>query len=195
MKKKLTHFISAEEKQLFRDAVFDVKPLKTTSDFEKQDALIESKPVSEKISIKQVSRQSAAHFPEEKTIFCFDQTQPEMTGSDVMSFARPGLQHKRFSQFKQGKIRAEATLDLHEHTSDAAIQAVDHFLMRCQYRGLRAVCIIHGKGHFSANNKPILKNLLNNYLRVHPCVLAFHSAKNKAGGTGAMMVLIKTLPK
>jgi DNA-nicking Smr family endonuclease len=96
------------------------------------------------------------------------------------------------TQLKQGKMRTEATLDLHRHTIDEAIQAADDFLIRCQNRGFKTVCIIHGKGHFSADNKPVLKNVLNNYLRSHPCVLAFHSAKNNQGGTGAMIVMIKS---
>lgn len=192
MTKKKIMDITPAEKQLFRDAVFDVKPLKSTEPFEKTENKPEPDLHSEKVTIHYARSKPRVEFSKTKTFFAITEKQPEIAGNDVISFARPGLQNKRFSQFKQGKMRIEATLDLHEHTSDEAIQAIDRFLNRCQQRGLRTVCIIHGKGHFSPDNKPVLKNLLNHYLRTHSCVLAFHSAKNKQGGTGAMLVLIKS---
>src|SRR3990167_7181599 len=118
-----------------------------------------------------------------------------VSGTDILSFSKPGVQHKKFSQLKRGKLEIEATLDLHEHTSDEAIDAVNDFFDRCQKNNIRTVCIIHGKGLFSAENKPILKNLLNQYLRQHPAVTAFHSAKNNRGGTGAVVVTMKAKGK
>jgi Uncharacterized protein conserved in bacteria len=114
-----------------------------------------------------------------------------VTGTDILSFNKNGLQHKKFAQLKQGKLKIEATLDLHEHTADEALRATNDFIQRCQNNGFRTVCIIHGKGLYSTENKPVLKNLLNQYLRDHPSVLAFHSAKNNRGGTGAVVVLLK----
>lgn len=186
MSKKHNPHLTEDEQQLFRDAVSDVKPLSKSQNIipEPQQKIIEKKP--EKIK-KIISRKT----PEEKPIFHFNEKHNTVFGDDVISHAKSGLQHKRFTQLKQGKIKTEATLDLHEHTSDEALIAVDDFLARCQQRGMRSVCIIHGKGHFSADNTPVLKNLLNQYLRQHPRVIAFHSAKNKQGGTGAIYILIK----
>lgn len=193
-----TKRISDEERQLFRNAVSDVKPLKQTRQPKKskikiKDAEIkntETTPPPEKKTIKQVRVRPSEPF-KEKITFQFTEKQSEITGEDKITFSRSGLQHKRFTQLRQGKISIEATLDLHRHTIDEAIHATDHFLKQCHQKNLRSLCIIHGKGHYSTDNKPVIKNLLNHYLRQHPLVLAFHSTKNKHGGTGAIYVLIK----
>lgn len=175
-------YLTEDEQRLFRDAVSDAKPLSKSS-----DVILEPRQkTSEKIK-KIIPKKNI----EKKPIFHFTEKQITVSGDDVITYAKSGLQHKRFTRLKQGKIKTEATLDLHEHTSDEALIAVDDFLSRCQQRGMRSVCIIHGKGHFSADNTPILKNLLNHYLRQHQRVIAFHSAKNKQGGTGAIYVLLK----
>ena len=188
--KKKPPIISDEDKQLFRDAVAHVKPLKTTERIEKITDNTK-KIVPNESTLEHAPIKSHDTLSEENTLFSFDINQPDIDGDDVISFSHTGLQHKSFSKLKQGKLTIEATLDLHEHTSDEALQKTNQFLIRCQNRGFKTVCIIHGKGHFSVDQKPILKNLLNNYLRGHTCVLAFHSAKNKQGGTGAMIVMIR----
>lgn len=176
MNKKITD----EERQVFRDAVMNTKPFKQT---EQPNIKINTAKKAE------ISEKKITQCTQIKSHFIINEKQPEITGTDIISFARSGVQHKRFSQLKQGKMRTEATLDLHEHTSDEAINAVEHFLKRCQNNGFRSVCIIHGKGLYTSDNKPVLKNLLNSFLRQHPIVLAFHSEKNNPG---AMMVLLKS---
>jgi DNA-nicking Smr family endonuclease len=150
---------------------------------------IEIKAPEEK-TVKRIRIRPTESF-KEKITFDFTKKQPDIAGEDVIAFSRPGLQNKRFTQLRQGKSRIEATLDLHQHTSDEAIRATDNFLKQSHLNHLRSVCIIHGKGNYSADNKPIIKNLLNHYLRKHPLVLGFHSTKNKHGGAGAIYVLIK----
>ena len=177
--------LTEDEQQLFRDAVSDVKPLSKSHDIIPEQPTLTEKPPEK---IKKIIRKKIL---DEKPTFHLNEKHNTVSGDDVITYAKSGLQHKRFTQLKQGKIKTGATLDLHEHTSDEALIAVDGFLERCQQRGMRSVCIIHGKGHFSADNTPILKNLLNHYLRQHPRVLAFHSAKNWQGGTGAITVLLK----
>lgn len=178
--------ISNEEKQLFQEAVLGVKPLhpkkaqSTKIEPEKQTL---TKPIP-KITIKKI-------IPQQPSLPVIE-TQAAVSGNDTITFSKTGLQHKRFTKLKQGKIKAQATLDLHEHTSDEALIAVDQFIERARQQSIPAVCIIHGKGQYSQNNTPVLKNLLNNYLRHHPGVLAFHSAKKEAGGTGAIYVLLKS---
>lgn len=178
--------ISDEEKKLFRDAVAHVKP------HDKLNVAQLTKK-SEKIIQKSPSVRLQKDFFEKKSTVILNSSQPEIAGDTIISFSGSGLQNKKFAQLKQGKLRIEATLDLHEHTTEEALHAVENFLQRCQQKNFRTVCIIHGKGFLSVNNKPVLKNLLNNYLRAHPRVLAFHSAKNNQGGTGAITVLLKAM--
>lgn len=185
----LNSSLSDEERKLFQDAVFDVKPLHKTDKPTKKTDTSEKKEtlLPKKVFIK--IKKSALN--EEPTPFSFFDKEAVVTGEDILSFKRHGLQHKQLTTLRQGKNRIEATLDLHEHTIDQAIVATDQFLKRCYQNGYKNVCIIHGKGLYSSDNKPIIKNLLNSYLRQHPLVLAFHSTKNKHGGTGALYVIIK----
>lgn len=180
--------ISEDEKSLFRDAVSDVKPLSPQNSLQTEEPETTKPEKIKTVRIKKI-------ILTEPSIPIIQKTKPQPTvyGDDIISFAKSGLQHRRFSQLKQGKIKAEATLDLHEHTSDEALIAIDDFLNRCQQRNMKTVCVIHGKGHFSTGNTPVLKNLLNHYLREHPSVIAFHSAKRTEGGTGAIYVLLKSI--
>lgn len=178
-------YLSDEERALFRKAMSDVKPLKTTKTqpIQPTENAIEPKatlaiPIKKRIHIS-IKTPPPAIIPEKM-----------VTGADTLSFCKPGIQHKLYTQLKQGKLPLEATLDLHSYTAEQAIQATDDFLVYCRTEQYRVVCIVHGKG-LSSKEAPIIKNVLNHYLRQHNDVLAFHSAKQKDGGTGALYVLLR----
>ncbi|OGT50108.1 MAG: hypothetical protein A3E82_02215 [Gammaproteobacteria bacterium RIFCSPHIGHO2_12_FULL_38_11] len=179
----MTKYITDDERQLFQDAMYSAQ------NPERQRA---EEIVTIKIYRKTQSR--APSLPLANARGSELNINPLVSGADILSYSKPGLQHKKFSRLKQGKLPIEATLDLHEHTVDQAIVATELFLQRCKQRRFKNVCIIHGKGNYasSSNNKPILKNFINNYLRHHPLVIAFHSAKNYQGGTGAVIIIIKS---
>jgi DNA-nicking Smr family endonuclease len=54
------------------------------------------------------------------------------------------------------------------------------------------VRIVHGKGWRSGPGGPVLKGLTDHLLRRRADVLAFASARPADGGTGAVLVLLKT---
>ena len=64
------------------------------------------------------------------------------------------------------------------------------FLRHALDEGIGCVRIIHGKGRYSAEGVPVLKNLVDRMLRQRADVLAFHSAPAAQGGTGAVLVLL-----
>ena len=109
---------------------------------------------------------------------------------DILSFARSGLQHNVLKKLRQGKNPIEHTLDLHGLTVVEARKALQEFLGECEAAGLRNIIIVHGKG-FRSKDKPIIKPLVNRWLRSVDNVLAFHSAQPKDGGSGAVYVLLK----
>ncbi|VAW62865.1 hypothetical protein MNBD_GAMMA08-664, partial [hydrothermal vent metagenome] len=67
------------------------------------------------------------------------------------------------------------------------------FLDHAQQQSFKLVRIVHGKGHHSNTDQPVLKAMVNKWLRSIPEVLAFVSAIPKDGGTGAVYVLLKIL--
>lgn len=109
---------------------------------------------------------------------------------DILSFSRSGLQHNVLKKLRQGKNPIEHILDLHGLTVDQARAELLEFLGECQVAGFRNVIIIHGKG-FRSRDKPIIKPMVNRWLRVVDNVLAFHSAQPADGGNGAVYVLLK----
>ena len=174
--------ISDEERQLFRDAMRTIRVHNKTTEINETK---EIRPQQQPISIKK-----PIVLVENKPLLPITQSQPTVSGSDIISFSKSGLQHQKLKKLRKNKKKAEATLDLHGLTSDEAIHTTDLFLQRCKKKGLKNLCIIHGKGNYSIDNKPVLKNIINHFLRQHPLVIAFHSANADQGGTGAVMVFI-----
>ena len=111
---------------------------------------------------------------------------------DTLNFSRSGLQQNVLKKLRQGKHPIEHDLDLHGLTVVEARRALVVFLEECEIAGIRHAIIVHGKG-FRSKDKPIIKPMVNRWLRATDRVLAFHSAQPKDGGTGAVYVLLKKL--
>jgi DNA-nicking Smr family endonuclease len=115
-----------------------------------------------------------------------------ISAGEALSYARPGLQHRLLQRLRRGQLPSEAELDLHGMTLVAAQYAVTRFLSCCSERGMRTVRIIHGKGYGSRERSPVLKKLINDWLRQRHEVLAFCSSRPDQGGTGAVNVLLRS---
>jgi len=114
---------------------------------------------------------------------------------DKVGFIAPGLQKNVLKKLRKGYYGVDAEIDLHGLTSREAQQQLLRFLHFCVEDGCRCVQIVHGKGYNSPGNQPVLKNDINLWLRQHQDVLAFCSTPPKAGGTGALYVLLKLSDK
>lgn len=167
------------DKDLFRRMMSGVKPL---------DAEERVQPEKPDISPHHKTRS-----PEDdiQTDFAELSHVSPVTPEESLFFARSGLQQRTLKQLKRGDMRIDARLDLHGETIAEAGILLTQFLEQAQNEGCRYVIVIHGKGHRSAEGKPILKAQVNHWLRDSPAVLAFCSALPKHGGTGALYVLLK----
>lgn len=114
----------------------------------------------------------------------------EVLAHTTLSYVSHGIPAKRFRELKTGTIPWQAKLDLHGLTTEDARETLLAFILRQYEAGHRSILIIHGKGGVHGE-APVLKNLVNHWLKQIPTVLAFHSAKPKDGGTGALYVLLK----
>ena len=108
-----------------------------------------------------------------------------------IEFTRPGLQRREIRRLRRGYHPVQDQLDLHGMYAAEAERAVLEFINHARGRGLRCVCIIHGKGRSSANRRPVLKAIVDRWLRRCDGVLAFCPAPDNAGGTGAVHVLLR----
>lgn len=111
---------------------------------------------------------------------------------DGLSYQGPGLQDSVFRRLKRGAYKIGAELDLHGMNSETAKLQLHRFLAECQARGIRCVRVIHGKGLRSSNQGPVLKTLVDRWLRRRKDVLAFTAARPQDGGSGAVYVLLKS---
>lgn len=107
-----------------------------------------------------------------------------------IEFSRPGLQRREMRRLRRGQHPVQDQLDLHGLFASEAERAVLEFIDRSRERGLRCVCIVHGKGRNSPK-RPVLKAVVDQWLRRCDTVLAFSTAPDNAGGTGAVHVLLR----
>ena len=121
-----------------------------------------------------------------------DAPDPELLESgDTLSYRAPGVQDGVLRKLRRGQFRVEKELDLHGLSRDKAREIVGRFLAYCQDHRLRCVRIIHGKGNGSPNSGPVIKTLLDGWLRRRKEVVAFCSARPTDGGTGAIYLLLR----
>ncbi len=113
------------------------------------------------------------------------------TGEELF-FSRPGVPIATLRKLKRGGWIIQAELDLHGLRSDEARVALAEFLMQCARNDCRCLRIVHGKGMRSKNREPVLKNKLRHWLMQRDDVLAFCQAKPADGGSGAVIVLLKS---
>jgi DNA-nicking Smr family endonuclease len=109
---------------------------------------------------------------------------------DEMSFRRPGIPDTLLRKLRRGQFSVDAEIDLHGLTSPQARNALREFIAYEVTRGARCVRVIHGKGLGSGPRGPVLKNVVNIWLRRAEVVLAFGSARPLDGGSGAVYVLL-----
>ncbi|MFA5170986.1 MAG: Smr/MutS family protein [Sulfuriferula sp.] len=113
------------------------------------------------------------------------------TGEEL-AYIRTGLRRDTLRKLRRGHWVLQAELDLHGMISVEARQAVAAFLADCGKRGKRCVRIIHGKGLGSKNKEPILRTKVKHWLMQKDEVLAFCQARTMDGGSGAVVVLLKS---
>lgn len=177
---------SEEDKALFRRAVAGVKPLKKSAII----PTIKAKPViPAKRPAPKYEPLVSDKIPQAQ-VHLSDFYTSEVHSDTTLSYCSQQMPVKRMRELKQGRIRWESRLDLHGYKQDEAQKNLLDFLTRAISHNQRCLLLIHGKGSYGGE-APVLKNLVNHWLRQLPCVLAFYSAQPKDGGTGALYVLLK----
>ena len=107
------------------------------------------------------------------------------------TFLRKGLSSDVLVRLRRGHWSVQAELDLHRLNRDEARDALTEFLNEARNAGLRCVRIVHGKGLSSPNREPVLKGKVRRWLSQRDEVLAYCEAPRHAGGSGAVLVLVK----
>ena len=162
---------SDDEAALFRDSVRDVKRLR-----------VREPPAARK---KPPPRARSAG--REPTVA----EAPRSTPGEPLFYTRGSLTRAQLRELRRGRLRPQAELDLHGLTVARAERVLHDFIASAVRRGLACVRIVHGKGHHSGHEGPVLRTLVEAVLRGAPEVQAFTSAPPGGGGTGAVNVLLR----
>jgi len=177
------------ENESFKDAMSGVSPLV-------QKRVRHEKGVQE-ATISQIERREAAlgHNkppavdPNYLSVGEVRQRQPR----DILEWKKDGVQHEVFRKLKSGRYPIQGSLDLHGCTVKEARIEMFEFLNVALAKGWRTLLIAHGRGELSATPARI-KSRVAHWLEQIPEVIAFHSAQNRHGGTGAVYALLKKTP-
>lgn len=102
----------------------------------------------------------------------------------------------RQKRLVRGEMPIEARLDLHGMTQEAAHRALDRFLNACHDAGLRSVLVITGRGRGPIEEEPtgVLYRMVPRWLNAPDHahrVLGWHPAQRRDGGEGALYVVLK----
>jgi DNA-nicking Smr family endonuclease len=178
--------LSDEDKKAFAEAMEKVTPLKASK-------RATHRPTKKLTEQHQQQRIRATRQQQQRQSYDYglSNTDHWVDAEAKVSYRLSGLNPKTWRRLQAGNVSIEAKLDLHHQTAAESHTLVDEFIAACRQRGLRFVLIIHGKGR-DPHTKPILKNLVNQWLRERNDILAFHTAKPKHGGGGALYVLLKS---
>ena len=107
------------------------------------------------------------------------------------TFVRPGLGSDVLVKLRRAHWVVQAVIDLHGMTQAEAHDALADFLLDARNRGFRCVRVIHGKGLTSPNREPVLKGKVRRWLAQWDDVLAYCEAPPHAGGSGAVVALLR----
>lgn len=167
----------------FRKAVADVKPLKRP----KRVAL--QPPAAAPVPHQRRRDEIAALAESLEGPISVDDA---LDSGEELVYLRDGMSRQVLRRLRRGHWVIQDGLDLHGLNRDQAAAAVAAFLSQSAARGLRCVRIVHGKGLGSRNREPVLKAKLRNWLPRRQEVLAYCQAPASEGGSGALLVLLKT---
>ena len=96
-------------------------------------------------------------------------------------------------KLKKGRMKVDATLDLHGMTQNKAYGALTDFISRAYDKGHRCVLVVTGKGIWREGGG-VLREQVPRWLNQDPNrakILSISYATQKDGGSGAIYVLIK----
>jgi DNA-nicking Smr family endonuclease len=174
--------LTDDDHKLFRRVMAETKPLKTTA----RVALPASKPKPG----ARFSRADAKAVLDESLQADIDEL--ETSSGEALRFKRASVGRTTMRMLTRGSYAVQGEIDLHGMTLAEAKPRLEAFIRRCATNNKLCIRIVHGKGLGSGERGPVLKQAVNRWLRRWDVVLAFSSARQVDGGTGAVYVLLQS---
>lgn len=114
----------------------------------------------------------------------------DIHSEDTLQFQRASVGKRTLRKLARGNFPVDDEIDLHGMTVAEAHEVLQRFITDACLRGFTCVRIVHGKGLGSGSRGPVLKRKVASLLRRWEQVLAYVSARQVDGGTGAVYVLL-----
>ena len=181
MKKARTSSIKPADRELFRQAVADARPLRQPDKVPREVEAPPPYPVQSHLD---------EHAALAESLASAWSAQDWLDSGDEPNFLRAGIPRQALRKLRSGAWVIQDQLDLHGLDRHEAREALAAFLAACRKRGLRCVRVIHGKGLGSINREPVLKVKVKHWLAQREEVLAYCQARPVDGGSGALLVLL-----
>jgi DNA-nicking Smr family endonuclease len=173
--------VTEDEDDLFRRAMSGARPLKTDGRVTEASRKPKPKARFSKADENAVLAESLQA----------DIDDIEQSSGDALRFKRASVGRTTMRMLTRGSYAIQAEIDLHGMTVAEAKPRLEKFVQRCAGNNKLCIRVVHGKGLGSGERGPVLKNGVNRWLRQWDTVLAFVSARQVDGGTGAVYVLLK----
>lgn len=171
--------IDADDAALFREAIGEVRPLPSP---EAPPSRPKPSPRARRREIDELEALKLSRRPSEYDL--------RLAGEEAMAYRRPEVSEKILKALRRGQYSVQDEIDLHNLRPSDAESLLRRFLGEARMAGRLCVRIIHGKGLRSAGEGSVLKGLVDLMLRQRADVLAFASAPEAMGGTGATLALL-----
>lgn len=171
-----------EDTELFRRAMADAKPIKT----EARAKIPRRKPKP----AARFSRADDARTLQDSLHVRHAESRDGTAHS--LRFRREGVGFRTMRRLARGRFSVQEEIDLHGMTQAEAKPRLKAFIHDCARSGRLCIRVVHGKGLGSGQRGPVLKYAVDRWLRQWDPVLAFVSARQVDGGSGAIYVLLKS---
>jgi DNA-nicking Smr family endonuclease len=115
-----------------------------------------------------------------------------LDSDEALSFTRNGISADTLRRLRRGHWALQGQLDLHGLRTEEAREALYGFIRHSWRADRRCLRIVHGKGLGSQGRTPVLKRKVRSWLMQLNEVLAFCQAPAHEGGSGAVIVLLRS---
>lgn len=88
-------------------------------------------------------------------------------------------------------LRIEARIDLHGLKKEEAWARLESFINECEFKKIKKVLIIHGKGIHSHGSDPVLGEVVRKFIEIDKRLGSSGHPESSMGGKGATWVILK----
>ncbi len=140
-------------------------------------------------------RQAVVETEEEAFLQAMGELQVDFNDNFPDEEVPPAASPRRMKQLKQGKLKPQATLDLHGLTQSEVPEKLRFFLQNAERQGLQTVLVITGRGLHSVDGEPVLRNRAERFLLTEgrSSVIEWGRAPKHFGGEGALVLFLRKI--